>query len=235
MGGRVGANFKTCIGYQTVSYVGEIQDLCKPPLHLAKSVSFNSDLRGFQWLTTGYYFWMNSMIPAEKWMKLKEEREKRLDKDITLGESSRYLIVKYEISIERDRVFDLIENPDDEKYLFELLDAYCLLYNESVKLGFGNELHKPSISVVLHYFRERQPDIFPYEAITIADKYCSSEYWKYYNDEERKSYLKILPLRAKGEEYKGVGRPQICVFEGLEDTLKNPELMYPVEHSQILE
>lgn len=41
-----------------------------------------------------------------------------------------------------------------------------------------------------------------------------------YNDEERKSYLKILPLRAKEEEYKGVGRPQICVFEGLEDTLK---------------
>lgn len=116
------AQLKTCFGFQTTRCnYNNINAGTKKLPHFAESKfleqpgSVGDEI--YQWLTDGYYFWLNSDRYAEWWG--------------TSNLRSDYLITQYEIALDREDVLDLIENPDDEDYFFWLVESYLEKYNES--------------------------------------------------------------------------------------------------------
>ncbi|MBJ9958410.1 hypothetical protein [Acinetobacter courvalinii] len=213
------ASFKTCYGYQTTRCnYDNINAGTKNLPHFAQSSFLDNpgsiDDEIHQWLTDGYYFWLNSDRYAEWWGKyiLKSD----------------YLITKYEISLERDDVLDLIENPDDEDYFFWLVETYLEKYNQSIGVPGAEHLPVPTVSSILHFFRKTEPEIFPFLAVTITDFWTAEPVFQYL---QKHKYLKMSPTStSQHDKYRAMGRPQICVFEEVKNCITNSTPIYPGEY-----
>lgn len=200
------ASLKTCYGFQT-SRIKDPHDY--EPHYAVDNTVFDVEQpkdKKYQWLTSGYYFWMNSQANAEWWGKSRLK--------------DNYRICRYDICIPRDRVFDLVENPEDEIEFIDLLLTYLELYEESQQANLGDQLPIPTVCTVLNYFKQKHPDIFYYWAITISDKWVSNELKEYLREHD----LWMAPnSRSKSDQYKPIGRPQICVFDIARNYITNPE------------
>lgn len=178
------ANLKTCFAYQATLIS------CNSLPHYAQT---KIDSKHYQWLTDGYYFWLNSDIYAKWWGKNKLK--------------GKYLVKKYEICIERDKVLDLIENPDDEKLFFYFIFMYLEEYK---KYNTDNQLDEPTVSTVITYMKKKFLSNF-FLAIYITDDFINK---RYYLPIDNKKWLKMIPSStSKSDIYKPMGRPQVCVFE----------------------
>ncbi|OTK49831.1 hypothetical protein [Acinetobacter baumannii] len=218
------ASLKTCYGYQTTRC--DLRDIHQGTInlpHYAQSVLSGGDAtidkndEVYQWLTDGYYFWLNSDRYAMWW-----------------GEGilrSDYLVTRYEISLDREDVYDLLENPDDEDDFFFLVERYLKKYEESKKIGINEEMPEPTVSTILHFFRTRHPEIFPYLAITITDNWIAEPVFRYIGKHKT---LKMTPKsRTASDRYRPMGRPQICVFEDAKSFITSPQPIYPKQYVDI--
>ncbi|MDC5466465.1 hypothetical protein NRA61_12940 [Acinetobacter baumannii] len=215
------ARLKTCFGYQTTRCdYSNIALSVKALPHYAQSVlvednpRIDKDDEVHQWLTDGYYFWLNSERYATWW-----------------GESilqSDYLITRYDISLDREDVYDLIENPDDEDDFFFLIEAYLEKYEESKRKGLSDHLPVPTVSTVLHFFRKKHPEMFPYLAVTITDNWVAEPVFKYITEHK---YLKMTPTStSKSDNYRPMGRPQICIFKEAVNHISSSLPIYPRDY-----
>ncbi|HAV3540731.1 TPA: hypothetical protein JIE29_003546 [Acinetobacter baumannii] len=215
------ASLKTCYGYQTTRC--DFSDIRKEAInlpHYAQSVlkgetpGIDKNDEVYQWLTDGYYFWLNSDRYAQWW------GERILKSD--------YLITRYEISLNREDVYDLLENPDDEDDFFFLVESYLKKYEESKKRGLGSTMPEPTVSTILQFFRTRHSDVFPYQAITITDNWIAKPVYKYI---DKHKALKMTPKSITGsDKYRPMGRPQICVFEEAKAYITSPQPIYPQQY-----
>lgn len=215
------ASLKTCYGYQTTRCdFNDIRASAKELPHLAKSVLVENihktDKKNevYQWLTDGYYFWLNSDRYALWWGK------SRLKSD--------FLITRYDISLAREDVYDLIENPDDEDDFFFLVETYLEFYEDSKKRGLITQIPTPTVSTVLHFFRKRHPEIFPYLAITITDCWVAEPMFRYIGKHKT---LKMTPKStSSSDSFRPMGRPQICIFEEAHSYITASTPIHPQEY-----
>lgn len=213
------AQLKTCFGFQTTRCdYNNINAGTKNLPHFAESKfleqpgSVGDEI--YQWLTDGYYFWLNSDRYAEWWGKYNLKSD--------------YLITQYEIVLDRDDVLDLIENPDDEDHFFWLVEAYLEKYNESKGKPGAEQLPEPTVSSILHFFRKTDPKIFPFKAVTITDLWEAEPVFQYLKTHK---YLKMTPnSKSDHDKYRPMGRPQICVFEEVKSCISNSIPIHPREY-----
>lgn len=166
--------------------------------HFAKTDKTKSR---WQWLSDGYYFWLNSNHWAHWWGNqwFKE-----------------YLITEYCLHIDRARLLDLITNPDHIKYFLTLLKDYQGIYDQAVQNGRESELIYPSVCAVLTYYRDKLGDGFPFQAILAEDE------WKDFNVIDKKTGISSIPMAPdsnKHEAFGGLSRPQVCVFYEYKDVV----------------
>jgi len=88
-----------------------------------------------QWLTQGYYFWTDSDYFAKKWSE-----------DCYKARGYKYCIMKFELSFEKNKLFDLVGNVDHKIKFYEMVK----------KLKKLNIISKDSLSLraVVEYLRE---------------------------------------------------------------------------------
>lgn len=176
--------------------------------HFAKATINNE-----QWLTNGYYFWLNSIQFAKDWGVNRFSKNGR-----------NYSITAYHLSFSNNQVFDLISNTDHEL----LLEKYFKIYDKHYKksLSEGKIIKKPSIATVLEFFRKLSKDSFPFKAITITDK------WTDHKKEIAREKVKMVSADKDKHTYQPVGRPQICVIEDISSCIKAKEPCFPEEYIQ---
>ena len=114
--------------------------------HLAVT---EKEARKWQWLSNGYYFWLNADRFAHWWGKLWFKQ---------------YAITKYTIKIDRTQLLDLITNPDHIKLFWDLMIEYQNVYDQAVEAGEAEDMIEPSVCAVLTYFRDLLGDSFQYKA-----------------------------------------------------------------------
>jgi len=217
----VSARLKTCFGYQTTRCdYSNINLYVRSLPHYAQSVlieenpKIDKDKEIHQWLTDGYYFWLNSDRYANWW-----------GDDIL---KSDYLITRYDISLDREDVYDLIENPDDEDDFFFLLETYLEKYEACRHKGISEQLPEPTVSTVLHFFRKKHPDMFPYLAVTITDNWIAKPVIKYISEHK---CLRMTPKSfSNSDKYRPMGRPQICVFKEAVSSISASLPIYPRDY-----
>jgi hypothetical protein len=173
--------------------------------HLAVT---DNKAKKWQWLSNGYYFWLNSDRFAKWWGNLWFKQ---------------YAITKYTIRLDRTQLLDLITNPDHVKLFWNLMNEYQIIYDQAVKDGEAEDLIEPSVCAVLTYFRDLLGDGFAYKAIIAIDE------WKDFKflDPDSDFEFKMAPDSDNHEIFGGTRRAQICVFE----QFKNDVLFKKTAHS----
>ncbi|WP_218699127.1 hypothetical protein [Acinetobacter harbinensis] len=159
--------------------------------HLAVT---EKEARKWQWLSNGYYFWLNADRFAHWWGKLWFKQ---------------YAITKYTIKVDRTQLLDLITNPDHIQFFWDLMNEYQKVYDQAVEAGEAEELIEPSVCAVLTYFRDLLGDGFQYKAIMAIDEWKDFKFLDPNSDFE----FKMAPDSNQHEIFGGTKRAQICVFE----------------------
>lgn len=176
--------------------------------HFAKETANNE-----QWLTSGYYFWLNSIKFAQDW---------GVNRFAKNGKS--YSITGYHLRFSNNQVFDLISNTDHEL----LLEKYFKIYDKHYKkcLAEGKSVKKPSVATVLAFFRTLSIKSFPFKAIAITDK------WTDHKKKVASKKVKMISSDNDKHTYQPVGRPQICVIEDIHSFIQAKEPCFPEEYIQ---
>jgi len=173
--------------------------------HLAVT---NQDAKKWQWLSDGYYFWLNSDRFAHWWGKTWFKQ---------------YAITKYTIRMDKTQLLDLITNPDHIQFFWNLLVEYQEMYDQAVESNEADDLIEPSVCAVLTYFRDLLGDDFQYKAIMAMDEWKDFKFLDPTSDFE----FKMAPNSTGHEIFGGTRRAQICVFE----QFKNEVLLRKTAHS----
>lgn len=194
-------DFTTHLGFQTTPVFRfqlkkirkKWEEVFEDSPHLAVT---DNTAEKWQWLSDGYYFWLNSDRFAHWWGKQWFKQ---------------YAITKYTIKIDRTQLLDLITNPDHIEYFYALLASYQEVYDQAVRDGEAQEMIEPSVCAALTYFREAFGDDFPYQAIMTVDD------WKDFKFTPGE--IRMAPNSKDHEVFTGIQRAQICVFEKFKDTV----------------
>ena len=192
-------DFTSHLGFQTTAVFNKLVpksrkkwvEVFEDSPHLAVT---NQEAKKWQWLSNGYYFWLNADRFAHWWGKLWFKQ---------------YAITKYTIKIDRTQLLDLITNPDHIKLFWDLMIEYQNVYDQAVEAGEAEDMIEPSVCAVLTYFRDLLGDSFQYKAIMAMDE------WKDFKflDPDSDFEFKMAPDSNEHEIFGGTKRAQICVFE----------------------
>ncbi|WP_145977728.1 hypothetical protein [Pseudomonas palleroniana] len=140
-----------------------------------------------QWLGQGYYFWTGSDYWAHKW-----------------GQEGNRVISKFDISMPKNQVLDLIDSVEDQLHFRKIVDCFSKgALKEAYEQRFNSEI---CVSSVLTWLREERAlghDVFPYGAVRAKDSHAEKR-------------LRFLP-GGRREELNLVERHQMCVYNEFKD------------------
>lgn len=164
---------------------------------VAEHAPFLSQNNARQWLTQGYYFWIEDIHFAHVWGR------QSINGD--------YAIVRSKVKFGDEDHLDLIGSPLHIRYFKSLISKYL----EKMKAEF-DERYEPTVHEVIAQYRkwaEKKPDLFPFKAISCCDdsKHLKRKFIKP-NSEE------MLALNE---------RQQLCLFQGNRDLIHEKELVHP--------
>lgn len=196
-------DFTSHLGFQTTAVFNKFVpkkrktwvEVFEDSPHLAVT---DKEAKRWQWLSNGYYFWLNSDRFARWWGNLWFKQ---------------YAITKYTIKMDRTQLLDLITNPDHIQFFWDLMKEYQIIYDQAVEAGEAEDFIEPSVCAVLTYFRDLLGDGFPYKAIMAIDEWKDFKFLDPNSDFE----FKMAPDSNEHEIFGGTRRAQICVFEQFKD------------------
>ncbi|WP_274804070.1 hypothetical protein [Pseudoalteromonas rhizosphaerae] len=155
-----------------------------------------------QWLSQGYYFWIEDKELAVIW-----------------GEKAKnniYSIVEFELDLsESGQILDLIGSPNAINYFKQLIHDYLDKVHKNKQKG--NPLRDISVSDIIRHYRAEAAKgeiIFPWAGI----KCCDID-----------TRLKLKFRRNKQELLALNNRHQLCLFDINEKVISRKRLIHPVE------
>lgn len=172
------------------------------PDHILNVAPFLSEDNDRQWLTQGYYFWIEDVDLAHRW------GSKSVKGDYVILHAS----LELETEEHKHNYLDLISSPLHIKYFKTLIGAYLNEMKE--KLG---RKYEPTISEVINHYRilaEEDFDAFPFIGISCCDDSTAMKR-KFINSHHSKELLALNE------------RHQICIFKGFESTIQNKIIAHP--------
>lgn len=110
---------------------------------------FLSEDNARQWLTRGYYFWVEDIVPAQQW-----------------GANSvkgSYAIVKCDAEYAEEDILDLVSSPLHIKAFKSMLSQYMNVMREKCGCEFD-----PTVSECINYFRSK--NLFKFKGIIAAEE-----------------------------------------------------------------
>lgn len=119
------------------------------PEHVKANSPFLSEDNRRQWLTQGYYFWVEDIALAEEW-----------GKSSVTGE---YAIVRVKAQFSEHEILDLVSSPAHIKVFKTLIARFM----EEMKTKHRGKYH-PTVSECIRYFRFLQR--FPFKGIIAAEE-----------------------------------------------------------------
>ncbi len=181
--------------FQTCEDKGLHQDI-------VQASPFKSEQNKRQWLTQGYYFWIEDIELAHLWGRFAKRNS--------------YVIVQYNLDFsDFGPILDLISSPKQIRFFSELLNRLL------TRLRTEKECVELTVSDVINYYKKLHSEgkmEFPFKGI----KCC---------DEQTKRQLRFRYTDKKGclEETIALNnRHQICLFEIDEKVIKDKSLTFPV-------
>lgn len=134
-------------GYHTCKEKGSVQQI-------RDSVPFLSRAEN-QWLGQGYYFWTDSEYWARRWM------------------NDPKVISKFSISIEKEKVLDLVGDVSHQELLKNILELFCEghPYYEQFTQMYGEKVTVGTVLSFLRFQNEQceAEDFFPFWAVRAKD------------------------------------------------------------------
>ncbi len=164
---------------------------------VAKQAPFLSVNNERQWLTQGYYFWIEDIRFAHFW-----------GKNSVKGD---YAIIRSKVKLDDGEYLDLIGSPLHISYFKALISKYLEKVRKELDSRYDPTVHE----VIAHYrkWAEKQPSLFPFKAISCCD------------DSENLKRKFIKP--GGRERLALNERQQLCLFKGNEDSIHEKELVHP--------
>jgi len=169
---------------------------------IIKTAPFLSENNKRQWLTQGYYFWIEDIDLAHWW-----------GSNSVKGD---YAILTAKLNLDSTDLsyLDLISSPLHIKYLKKLISKYLNKMSKSC----GNR-YEPTISEVIDHYREKAkdiPEVFPFIGISCCDDSKTMQR-KFINCGNSKD---VIALNE---------RHQICIFSGYEQLIQEKEILHPTQ------
>lgn len=158
---------------------------------------FLSENNARQWLTQGYYFWIEDDNLAHDWGKH------------SIGGD--YAILRVRVDLEPKENLDLIGSPKHINHFKKLISRYL----EKMRNATGGQ-YNPTVHEVIAHYRLMARDnntVFPFKAISCSD--------------DSKNMKRNFIKSGKGEALPLNNRQQICIFEGNEDVIVFKEIIHP--------
>jgi hypothetical protein len=152
-----------------------------------------------QWLTQGYYFWIDDIDLAHSWGNNRTLKGK-------------YSILSATLDIADDVFLDLIAKPLHINFFRELLSLYLERVN-----GLKGNNYKPTVAECIEHFRfdaKSDENVFPFIAIRASERSLHEGY-------------KFVPLNSYPNKINLDSRHQAVLFEGNEDCIVKKEIVYP--------
>lgn len=117
--------------------------------HVKANSPFLSEDNSRQWLTQGYYFWVEDIALAEQWGKSSVKGE--------------YAIVRVKAQFSEHEILDLVSSPAHINAFKTLISRFM----EEMKTKHGGK-YNPTVSECIRYYRALQR--FPFKGIIAAEE-----------------------------------------------------------------
>lgn len=169
------------------------------PTFIEKNGPFISGDDAGQWLTQGYYFWIEDISLAHAWgnnSKLK----------------GKYSILSATLNMEDETFLDLIARPLHISFFRELLNSYL----ERVQ-RLNSKNYRPTVAECIAHMRieaETDEQVFPFVAIRASERSLHKGY-------------KFVPLDSYPHRINLDSRHQLVLFEGYENQIADKKIVYP--------
>lgn len=167
---------------------------------ISEAAPFLSENNERQWLTQGYYFWIEDIELAHWW------GSSAIKGDYAI------LTAKLNLDAENHAYLDLIGSPLHIKYLKKLISIYL----NKMTTSFGAR-YEPTISEVIAHYRKNariNPDLFPFIGISCCDDSKAMQR-RFINCGKSKDVIALND------------RHQICIFAGYEDVIQDKVISHP--------
>lgn len=154
---------------------------------------FKARSNGKQWLGDGYYFWVESLFFAQSW-----------GKNSYAYASTGYAVLRYRLTIPRDKLLDLVGSPADQQGILKAFAHF--------KSGEAENARSSTLAAYINWIQENNE--WHWQATKLAD-YGKKESFEKYS----------VKISTKGELTFLKPRIQLCVHQLSNVDLKFQEII----------